>query len=122
MQKGDPCKPPLCGRLDLYLGFSIVVPCRDHHRRLSSATDQPLPDRRPARSIYFEDVAIRANYFNEQVARIVRVNPRNLTPASGRQDHTTSPSASRALVFRALPRPPHPTARFVTIASAPLVG
>src|ERR1700675_2097894 len=27
--------------------------------------------------------------------------PRNLTPASGRQDHTTSPSASRALVFRA---------------------
>ena len=27
-----------------------------------------------------------------------RITPRNLTPASGRQDHTTSPSASRALV------------------------
>ena len=28
--------------------------------------------------------------------------PTNLAPASGRQDHTTSPSASRTLVFRAL--------------------
>jgi hypothetical protein len=28
--------------------------------------------------------------------------PKSLTPASGRQDHTTSPSASRALVCRAL--------------------
>jgi len=27
-----------------------------------------------------------------------RITPRNLTPAPGRQDHTTSPSASRALV------------------------
>ena len=31
----------------------------------------------------------------------------NLTPASGRQDHTTSPSAS-VHSSRALPRPPHP--------------
>src|ERR1700738_5048025 len=39
--------------------------------------------------------------------------PRDLTPASGRHDHTTSPSASapfvRALFARlTLPRPPHP--------------
>ena len=32
----------------------------------------------------------------------------NLTPASGRQDHTTSPSASCAVRLRALLRPPHP--------------
>jgi len=35
----------------------------------------------------------------------------SLAPASGRQDHTTSPSA-RACVRRSqAPRPPHPTAR-----------
>jgi hypothetical protein len=37
----------------------------------------------------------------------------NLTPASGRQDHTTSPSAASSFVRTAtrattLPRPPHP--------------
>jgi hypothetical protein len=32
----------------------------------------------------------------------------NLTPASGRQDHTTSPSAGSAVRLRALPRPSHP--------------
>jgi hypothetical protein len=46
----------------------------------------------------------------------------NLTPASGRQDHTTSPSASRAFVLRALPRPPHPAPRFVTIMIRPSGG
>jgi hypothetical protein len=34
--------------------------------------------------------------------------PHNLTPASGRQDHTTSPSASAPLVFARCPRPSHP--------------
>src|SRR5580693_6286629 len=41
---------------------------------------------------------------------VSRVNPRTLTPASGRQDHTTSPSASSAFVFRAISvhrNPPH---------------
>jgi hypothetical protein len=32
----------------------------------------------------------------------------HLTPASGRQDHTTSPSATGALRLRAPLRPPHP--------------
>jgi hypothetical protein len=32
----------------------------------------------------------------------------NLTPASGRQDHTTSPSASAPFVNPRSPRPPHP--------------
>jgi hypothetical protein len=40
-------------------------------------------------------------------------------PASGRQDHTISPSAGAAFVFSQLPRPPHPTATFVTIAIRP---
>jgi len=45
----------------------------------------------------------------------------NLTPASGRQDHTTLPSASCAIRQRRqnVHRIPHST--FVTIASAPLV-
>src|ERR1700722_4424927 len=34
-----------------------------------------------------------------------------LTPASGRQDHTTSPSASSALVSQLHQRPPHPASR-----------
>ena len=34
-----------------------------------------------------------------------------LTPASGRQDHTTSPSASSALVLRRHQRPPQPASR-----------
>ena len=45
----------------------------------------------------------------------------NLTPASGRQDHTTSPSASAPLVLRrqSVHRIPRPTS--VTIAIRPLV-
>ena len=35
----------------------------------------------------------------------------NLTPASRRQDHTTSPSASQRLSSNAQPRPPHPAPR-----------
>ena len=45
----------------------------------------------------------------------------NLTPASGRQDHTTSPSATSAFVYRAASRPPHPAPTFVTIAKRPSV-
>ena len=37
--------------------------------------------------------------------------PRNLAPASGRQDHTTSPSASSCARQSQLSRPPHLTAR-----------
>ena len=46
----------------------------------------------------------------------------DLTPASGRQDHTTSPSAMPALVARRHPRPPHPTATFRDVRNAPLIG
>ena len=46
-----------------------------------------------------------------------RIFPRSLTPASGRQDHTTSPSASACVRRSQAPRPPHPTARFVTCAT-----
>ena len=46
----------------------------------------------------------------------------NLAPASGRQDHTTSPSADVAFVSSQQPRPPHLTATFVTIASRPSFG
>ena len=38
----------------------------------------------------------------------------NLTPASGRQDHTTSPSAPAPLVLRHHPHPSHPAPTFVT--------
>jgi|SRR5579872_3185617 len=49
--------------------------------------------------------------------RIISVD---LTPASGRQDHTTSPSAFASLVLRrqSVHRIPHPT--FVTIRETPL--
>jgi hypothetical protein len=43
----------------------------------------------------------------------------DLTPASGRQDHTTSPSAGPRSRRKRLPRPAHPAPRFVTIASRP---
>jgi hypothetical protein len=39
---------------------------------------------------------------------------KNLTPASGRQDHTTSPSASSAARLASPKRPPHPAPTFVT--------
>src|SRR4051812_35550 len=42
--------------------------------------------------------------------------PANLTPAFGRRNHTTSPSANLRSSF-ATPRPPHPTPRFVTCAT-----
>jgi hypothetical protein len=51
----------------------------------------------------------------------------DLTPATGRQDHTTSPYAMNAV--RHAPkaratslRPPHPAPTFVTMANAPLPG
>ena len=45
--------------------------------------------------------------------------PRNLAPASGRQDHTTSPSASGAARLASPKRPPHPVPTSVTIAKRP---
>src|ERR1700730_16091664 len=49
-----------------------------------------------------------------------RIQPATLTPASGRQDHTTSPSASASLALRHqhVHRIPHPTS--VAIARTPL--
>jgi hypothetical protein len=41
----------------------------------------------------------------------------SLTPASGRQNHTTSPSTIGSVRLTQLSRPPHPTARFVTCAT-----
>jgi hypothetical protein len=46
----------------------------------------------------------------------------NLAPAKGRQDHTTSPSASRAARQAAQPRPPHSNPTLVTIAKRPSCG
>jgi hypothetical protein len=46
--------------------------------------------------------------------------PANLTPASRRQDHTTSPSALALFVKKTLLRPLHPVPTFVTMANAPL--
>jgi hypothetical protein len=43
----------------------------------------------------------------------------DLTPAPGRRDHTTSPSASCAVRLRARLRPPHPIPTFVTMANVP---
>ena len=45
----------------------------------------------------------------------------NLTPASGRQDHTTSPSADKHSRQQRRPRPSHPNLTFVTIAKRPFV-
>jgi hypothetical protein len=50
---------------------------------------------------------------------LARIAPRNLTPASGRQDHTTSPSAISNARLASLSRPPHPVPTFVTIAIRP---
>jgi hypothetical protein len=48
--------------------------------------------------------------------------PQDLTPASGRQDHTTSPSASRAVRLSALSASTAPRPTSVTIAKRPSVG
>jgi hypothetical protein len=45
----------------------------------------------------------------------------NLTPASGRQDHTTSPSARLRSRQQRNSRPSHPDPTFVTIAKRPFV-
>jgi hypothetical protein len=48
--------------------------------------------------------------------------PRDLTPASRRQDHTTSPSASQRSRQQRRLRPPHPVPTSVTIAKRPSCG
>ena len=55
------------------------------------------------------------------VIRVMRSIIANLTPAPGRQDHTTSPSAIRAVRQKRIRvhRIPHPTS--VTIAKRPSV-
>jgi hypothetical protein len=45
----------------------------------------------------------------------------DLTPASGRQDHTSSPSARQRSRQPRRPRPSHPCPTFVTIAKRPFV-
>src|ERR1700729_1696556 len=52
--------------------------------------------------------------------RLAELPLRSLTPASGRQDHTTSPSASQHSRQQRRPRPSHPNLTFVTIAKRPL--
>ena len=47
---------------------------------------------------------------------------KDLTPASGRQDHTTSPSTSRALRQKRIGVHRIPCPTFVTMANAPLMG
>src|ERR1035438_9595336 len=50
--------------------------------------------------------------------------PKNLAPASGRQDHASSPSATTSLVVAlsllTLPRPPHPALNVRDDREAPL--
>ena len=46
----------------------------------------------------------------------------HLTPTSGRQDHTTSPSAKTTFVSASPPRPSHPAPTSVTIAIRPSCG
>jgi hypothetical protein len=50
------------------------------------------------------------------------ISSANLTPASGRQDHTSSPSASSASVSRAISVHRIPRSTSVTIAKRPSVG
>jgi hypothetical protein len=47
---------------------------------------------------------------------------KNLTPASGRQDHTTSPSASSAFRLAASRRPPHPAPNVRDDRETPLIS
>ena len=60
--------------------------------------------------------------FLATVIREKRLLLTNLTPASGCRDHTISPSATACVRLSQATRPPHPTARFVTIASRPSFG
>jgi hypothetical protein len=46
--------------------------------------------------------------FLATVTRVMRSIIANLTPASGRQDHTALPSARSVVRLATLPRPPHP--------------
>src|SRR5258706_14284174 len=55
------------------------------------------------------------------VTVISRFFSQDLTPASRRQDHTTSPSASQRPRQKRRPRPPHPVPTSVTIAKRPSV-
>jgi hypothetical protein len=53
--------------------------------------------------------------------RAMHSHRRDLTPASRRQDHTTSPSASMRVVFRAPPRPSQPAPNVRDDREAPLL-
>ena len=50
-----------------------------------------------------------------------RIISTDLTPASRRQNHTTSPSAGWRRRRKRNPRPPHPASTFVTMRNAPLI-
>src|SRR3954465_10165376 len=54
--------------------------------------------------------------------RWTELPPCDLMPASGHQDHTTSPSASARFVTRAIWRPPHPVPDVRDDREPPLTG
>jgi hypothetical protein len=88
-----------------------------HHQR-SGILDRP-----PSRAMTAEYTSA----FSRRDAPELAGNPANLTPASGRQDHTTSPYAT--ITVRHAPkarattsRPPHPIPRKMTTMIRPSFG
>jgi hypothetical protein len=91
---------------------------RVSHHRYAETSGIPCAMVLTVSFVLFSVTGLFCHRHSCNAARIIT----SLMPASGHQDHTTSPSASARLVFarRRVHRIPHPT--FVTIAKRPSAG
>src|ERR1700744_3577736 len=103
---------------------SRAMRSREHAHEHTGSAEAVRPSLRNGFTAYFV-LSLVTGLVCHHRPREALASLKNLTPASGRQDHTTSPYATapfvRAQKKRAttLPRPPHPAPTLVTTADAP---
>jgi hypothetical protein len=98
------------------------APCNKKHGGRTTGTAGAFQHSlRDGFTAYFVLSPVTGLFCHRRLSR-EKVRAKDLAPASGRQDHTTSPSASESIRRVLRLRPPHPTATFVTIAIRPSFG
>jgi hypothetical protein len=95
------------------------APCNKKHGGRATGSTGNIPAF-PAR--WFTTYFVLSPVTGSLATVAARILPRNLAPASGRQDHTTSPSATACVRLRKLSASTASHRAFVTLRNAPLIG
>jgi len=90
------------GRREDRVRAAPAVSCAIAHRKRAHEHTGPAGASRPSLRSGFTAYSELSPENGSFASVAAQISPRNLTPAPRRQDHTTSPYASRALVLRTL--------------------